>query len=215
VADWVPLGDRAIRFARPARAVRTIVRAVRAWPGVIDVVVARHDVAAYFDHAPGFEAGEPAAPAALASSAPSGSTAWSAWIDALATAPDDPTPVRDIALRAVYDGPDLDHVAAATGRSADEVRALHAAATYTVETMGFAPGFAYLSGLPAALELPRRSTPRTRVPAGAIAIAGVHTAVYPFDSPGGWHLIGSVAGVRMFGPDGPLLQLGDRVRFVP
>jgi len=52
------------------------------------------------------------------------------------------------------------------------------------------------------------------VPAGAIAIAGLHTAVYPFDSPGGWHLIGSVIGARMFGPDGPLLQLGDRVRFV-
>jgi KipI family sensor histidine kinase inhibitor len=200
VADWVPLGDRAIRFARPARSARAIVRAVRAWPGVIDVVVARQDVAAYFDRAPRTEAGAPG---------------WSAWIDALATAPDDPAPVRDLTLRAVYDGPDLDHVAAATGRPADEVRALHAAATYTVETMGFAPGFAYLSGLPAALELPRRTTPRTRVPAGAIAIAGVHTAVYPFDSPGGWHLIGSVAGVRMFGPDGPLLQLGDRVRFVP
>lgn len=200
MADWVPLGDRAIRFARPARSARALVRAVRAWPGVIDVVVAQADVAAYFDRPL------------------PGSPAWSAcsaWIDALAAAPEDPAPVRDIALRAVYDGPDLDHVAAATGRSPDEVRALHAAATYTVETMGFAPGFAYLSGLPAALELPRRATPRTRVPAGTIAIAGVHTAVYPFDSPGGWHLIGSVAGARMFGPDGPLLQLGDRVRFVP
>jgi KipI family sensor histidine kinase inhibitor len=102
-----------------------------------------------------------------------------------------------------------------TGRHADDVRALHAGATYTVETMGFAPGFAYLSGLPAALELPRRTTPRTRVPAGTIAIAGAQTAVYPFDSPGGWHLIGSVVGVHMFGPDGALLQLGDRVRFVP
>jgi len=200
VADWVPLGDRAIRFARPARSARALVRAVRAWPGVIDVVVARHDVAAYFDDAPPSEAARPA---------------WPAWIDALATAPDDPAPVRDLALRAIYDGADLGHVAAATGRTADEVCALHAAATYTVETMGFAPGFAYLSGLPAALELPRRTTPRTRVPAGAIAIAGAHTAVYPFDSPGGWHLIGSVVGVQMFGPAGPLLQLGDRVRFVP
>ena len=198
MADWVPLGDRAIRFARPARSAQAIVRAVRAWPGVIDVVVARHDVAAYFDGAPG-------APEA----------AWSTRIDALATAPDDPTPVRDITLRAIYNGPDLEHVAAATGLSIDEVCACHAAATYTVETMGFSPGFAYLGGLPAALELPRRTTPRTRVPAGTIAIAGRQTAVYPFDSPGGWHLIGSVAGVQMFGPDGPLLQLGDRVRFVP
>jgi KipI family sensor histidine kinase inhibitor len=200
VADWAPLGDRAIRFARPAQpglSARTIVRAVRAWPGVIDVVVARHDVAAYFDGAPRV--------------APE----WPAWIDALATASDDPAPVHDIALRAIYKGPDLAHVAAVTGRHPDEVCALHTSATYTVDTMGFAPGFAYLSGLPPALELPRRTTPRTRVPAGAIAIAGLQTAVYPFDSPGGWHLIGSVVGVRMFGPDGPLLQLGDRVRFVP
>jgi KipI family sensor histidine kinase inhibitor len=194
MADWVPLGDRAIRFARPARSARTIVRAVREWPGVIDVVVARHDVAAYFAHAPAIDP---------------------AWLDALASAPDAPEPGRDIALRARYDGPDLEAVATMTGRHPDDVRALHAAATYTVETMGFAPGFAYLTGLPPALELPRRTTPRTRVPAGTIAIAGLQTAVYPFDSPGGWHLIGSVVDARMFGPDGPLLQLGDRVRFVP
>lgn len=194
MAEWTPLGDRAIRFARPDRSARAIVHAVRAWPGVVDVVVARHDVAAYF-------AGAPAVTPAQ--------------LEALATAPDDPQPVRDLELRAIYDGPDLEHVAAATGRHADDVRALHAAATYTVETMGFSPGFAYLSGLPAALELPRRATPRTRVPAGSLAIAGLQSAVYPFDSPGGWHLIGSVVGVRMFGPDGPLLQLGDRVRFVP
>jgi KipI family sensor histidine kinase inhibitor len=194
MAEWTPLGDRAIRFARPDRSARAIVRAVRAWPGVVDVVVARLDVAAYF-------AGPPAVTAAL--------------LDALASAPDDPEPVRDLELRAVYNGPDLEHVAAATGRHPDDVRALHAAATYTVETMGFSPGFAYLSGLPAALELPRRTTPRTRVPAGSLAIAGLQSAVYPFDSPGGWHLIGAVVGVRMFGLDGPMLRLGDRVRFVP
>jgi len=200
MADWTPLGDRAIRFARPARSARAIVRAARAWPGVIDVVVARHDVAVYFDDPP---------------AGGSASAAWPARIDSLASAPDDPAPVRDLTLRATYDGPDLGSVAAMTGRHPDDVRALHAAAVYTVETMGFAPGFAYLSGLPEALELPRRTTPRTRVPAGSIAIAGRQTAVYPFDSPGGWHLIGAVVGVRMFGPDGPLLQLGDQVRFVP
>ena len=193
MADWIPLGDRAIRFARPARSARTLVRAVRAWPGVVDVVVARHDVAADFAAEP---RGDPG------------------WIAALDTAPDDPDPGRDIAIPATYNGPDLASVAAALGRHPDDVCALHAGATYTVETMGFAPGFAYLAGLPPALELPRRTTPRTRVPAGSIAIAGLHSAVYPFDSPGGWHLIGS-AGVKMFGPDGSLLQLGDRVRFVP
>jgi KipI family sensor histidine kinase inhibitor len=199
MAEWTPLGDRAIRFARPARSARTIVHAVRAWPGVVDVVVARHDVAAYFDEPPAGDAG----------------SAWSAWIDALADAPEDPAAVREHVLRARYDGPDLASVAALTGRHPDEVCALHAGATYTVETMGFAPGFAYLDGLDPALELPRRTTPRTRVPAGSIAIAGRQTAVYPFDSPGGWHLIGSVVGIRMFGADGPVLALGDRVRFVP
>ena len=194
MADFRPLGDRAIRFARPDRSSRALVCAVRGWPGVVDVVVARSEVAAYFDGAPRIAPGQ---------------------IAALADAPDDPVPVRDHALRAVYNGPDLADVAAAVGRSADEVCALHAGATYTVETMGFAPGFAYMIGLPPALELPRRTTPRTRVPAGSIAIAGLQTAVYPFDSPGGWHLIGSIVGVRMFDADGPLLQLGDRVRFVP
>jgi KipI family sensor histidine kinase inhibitor len=194
VADWIALGDRAIRFARPARSAQAIVRAVRAWPGVVDVVVARHDVAAYF-------AGSPR----VASEA----------IAALASAPESAEPAREVALRARYDGPDLGHVAEASGHTTREICELHAAATYTVETMGFAPGFAYLSGLPAALALPRRATPRPRVPAGSIAIAGAHTAVYPFDSPGGWHLIGSVVDTRMFGPDGPLLRLGDSVRFVP
>ena len=194
MADWIALGDRAIRFPRPARSARALVRAVRAWPGVIDVVVARHDVAAYFAGAPRVEP---------------------AWLAALATADDSDEPGRDIVLPAIYDGPDLAGVAAHLGRHPDDVRALHAAATYTVETMGFSPGFGYLAGLPPALELPRRTTPRTRVPAGAIAIAGLYTAVYPFDSPGGWHLLGTVPVVRMFGPDGPLLQLGDRVRFAP
>jgi KipI family sensor histidine kinase inhibitor len=194
VADWVALGDRAIRFARPDRSARALVAAVRAWPGVVDVVVARGEVAAYFDRPPQVTAAQ---------------------IAALASAPDDPIAPRDVELRARYDGPDLGDVARATGLSADEVCALHAGAVYTVETMGFSPGFAYLGGLPAALELPRRTTPRTRVPAGSIAIAGRQAAVYPFDSPGGWHLLGAVVGVQMFGPDGPLLQLGDRVRFVP
>ena len=197
---WVALGDRAIRFARPARSARAIVHAVKSWPGVSDVVVAQHDVAAYFV-APGI------AP-------PPGEPAWTARLAALAEAPDDPAPVRDVELPAIYDGPDLADVAAALGKTIDEVVELHAGATYTVETMGFAPGFGYLTGLPAALELPRRATPRTRVPAGSIAIAAGYTAVYPFASPGGWHLIGRVVDTVMFNADGARLALGDRVRFV-
>ena len=141
-----------------------ITRVVRGWPGVVDVVVARHDVAAYFE--------APQVPA-LATWLP-------ASLDALATAPDDPATGREVQLRARYDGPDLADVAARLGRHPDDIRALHAGATYTVETMGFAPGFAYLAGLPTALELARRTTPRTRVPAGSLAFAGAQTAVYPF-----------------------------------
>jgi KipI family sensor histidine kinase inhibitor len=81
--------------------------------------------------------------------------------------------------------------------------------------MGFLPGFAYLDGLDPRLELARRETPRPRVPAGALAIAGVQTAVYPFASPGGWHLIGRVVDAAMFTPEaGARLAFGHRVRFV-
>jgi KipI family sensor histidine kinase inhibitor len=193
MAEWVALGDRAVRFARPARSARAILEAVRGWPGVVDVVVARADVAAYF-----------AAP-------PPDVTAW---IAALAAGADGDEPAREVVLRARYDGPDLAEVAARLGLHADDVRARHAGAVYEVDFLGFAPGFAYLSGLPAALVLPRRATPRTRVPAGSLAIAGAQTAVYPAVSPGGWHLIGTVD-EPMFGPAGARLQLGDRVRFAP
>ena len=199
MADWIALGDRAIRFARPDRGARALVHAVRGWPGVVDVVVTGRDVAAYF-----------AGPFA-----PIDPATWSARIAALAGAPEDPTPGRDVILHAVYDGPDRATVAEAAGCSLDDLRELHSQATYAVEMMGFSPGFAYLTGLPARLALPRRTTPRTQVPAGSLAIAGGYTAVYPFASPGGWHLIGRVLGPPMFGPAGARIQLGDRVRFEP
>ena len=185
-----PLGDRAVRFPRPAGSARALVQTIKQWPGVIDVVVARDAIGVYFDREPVVDAAQ---------------------IAALAALPADEAAARDIVLQAIYDGPDLAEVGRTTGV---DVVAQHAAATYTVETMGFAPGFAYLTGLDPALHVPRRTTPRTRVPAGSLAIAGGYTAVYPFDSPGGWHLIGRVA-TPMFGPNGPLLALGDRVRFVP
>jgi len=194
VAEWVALGDRAIRFARPAGvSARALVHEARAWPGVVDVVVARHDVAVYFDDAPAID---------------------DARIAALAGVREDAVPARAIELRVVYDGADLGEVARACGLAVDDVIARHARATYTVDTLGFAPGFAYLVGLDARLALPRRATPRPRVPAGSLAIADTFTAVYPFDSPGGWHLIGRVVDGPMFGAGGARLQLGDRVRFV-
>jgi KipI family sensor histidine kinase inhibitor len=114
-----------------------------------------------------------------------------------------------------YDGADLAEVAAETGLTEDEVVRRHAAAEYTVAFCGFAPGFGYLTGIDPALRLPRRKTPRTRVPAGSVAIAGEYTAVYPRESPGGWRLIGHtelpVWDIDRHPPN--LLVPGTRIRF--
>jgi KipI family sensor histidine kinase inhibitor len=101
-----------------------------------------------------------------------------------------PEPGALVTIPVRYDGPDLAEVAAATQRTEAEVVAAHTAAEYRVAFCGFVPGFAYLVGLPAALHLPRRGTPRTRVPAGSVAIAAEFSAVYPAATPGGWHLLG-------------------------
>jgi KipI family sensor histidine kinase inhibitor len=110
---------------------------------------------------------------------------------------------------------DLEAVATSTGLSVEDVIARHAGRTYTVDLLGFVPGFAYLSELDASLQLPRRAQPRPRIAAGSVAIAAAQTAVYPLDTPGGWHIIGSTQTV-MFDPtrDAPaLLAPGDTVRF--
>ena len=120
-------------------------------------------------------------------------------------------------IRTVYDGPDLPAVAAATGLSTREVIEIHSSRTYEVDLLGFVPGFAYMSGLDPRLELPRRSQPRQRVPAGSVAIAANLTAVYPFDTPGGWHLLGTTD-VVLFDPrraEPSLFRAGDKVRFEP
>lgn len=114
------------------------------------------------------------------------------------------------------DGPDLGQVAEAHGLRPDDVVELHAAARYRVLFLGFAPGFAYLGGLPPELATARRASPRERVPAGSLGIAGVHTGVYPLSMPGGWHLIGRTD-VRLFDPSRPdpaTLRPGATVRFV-
>lgn len=117
-----------------------------------------------------------------------------------------------------YRGEDLDEVARASDMSPEAVVAVHSGADYQVEFFGFAPGFAYLSGLPRALHLPRRPEPRTSVPAGSVAIAAGYAAVYPRSSPGGWHLLGHTE-LTLFDAsraDRPsLLQPGDVVRFAP
>jgi KipI family sensor histidine kinase inhibitor len=114
-------------------------------------------------------------------------------------------------------GLDLADVAAATGLSANEVIACHSSEVYHVQMLGFLPGFAYLGDLPAKLRLPRRATPRTRVAAGSVAIAAEMTAIYPLESPGGWHLIGwtPIPPWDVARLNEPLLLPGDEVRFRP
>jgi len=124
-------------------------------------------------------------------------------------------PVLEILVH--YDGADLEAVARLSGLSAAEVVARHCAPVYTVAFCGFAPGFAYLAGLDDALRLPRRAVPRTRVPAGSVAIADRYTAVYPHSSPGGWNLLGRTDAVVWDAEREPpaMLAPGGRVRFVP
>jgi KipI family sensor histidine kinase inhibitor len=120
-----------------------------------------------------------------------------------------------VVVPVVYDGADLEDVAAACGLTVDEVVELHAGAEYTCAFCGFLPGFSYLVGLPSQLHLPRRATPRTRVPAGAVAVAADFTAVYPGESPGGWHLLGHTD-LPMWDDDRAVpatLPPGTRVRF--
>lgn len=113
-------------------------------------------------------------------------------------------------------GPDLEDVAAACGLGPDDVCRRHAATEYVVCFVGFLPGFPYLGLLDPSLRLPRRTTPRAQVPPGSVAIAGEYTGIYPWASPGGWHLIGRTD-VAMFDPGArqpARFMPGMRVRFV-
>lgn len=136
---------------------------------------------------------------------------------ALAMRLPEPEPKR---IRVVYDGEDLPRLAEHAGLTVAEVIERHAAPAYRVSALGFAPGFPYLTGLDPKLHMPRRATPRVRVPAGSVAIGGEHTGIYPFASPGGWHLIGRTDAV-LFSPQVPgdkekfLLHPGDVVLFEP
>lgn len=125
---------------------------------------------------------------------------------------------REVSIPVCYGGDagvDLHEVAALARMSADEVVTRHAAALYRVAMLGFAPGFPYLLGLDPALAVPRRSNPRTGVPAGSVAIGGQQTGIYPQALPGGWQLIGRTP-TRLFdlaAASPSLLQPGDHVRF--
>lgn len=120
-----------------------------------------------------------------------------------------------VTVDTVYDGEDLAEVGRLTGLGAEGVVAVHTGQVWTVAFGGFAPGFGYMVGENQALEVPRRSSPRTAVPAGSVALAGNYSAVYPRKSPGGWQLIGRTA-ARMWdlGREQPALAApGDRVQF--
>ena len=133
---------------------------------------------------------------------------------AAATSPDSED--ADVELAVHYDGPDLAEVADLTGLSPREVVAAHTGRVWRVGFSGFAPGFAYLVGGDPRLDVPRRGTPRPRVPAGAVGLAGEFSGIYPRSSPGGWQLIGHTDEVLWDLDREPpaLLRPGLRVQFV-
>ncbi|MFD5278603.1 5-oxoprolinase/urea amidolyase family protein [Pseudarthrobacter sp. NPDC058362] len=167
--------------------------------GQVDVLAAARTVLAVFDSRANAQAARAAV--ALLDSGPSTDGASSA------------DPVR---IEVVYDGEDLAEVGRITGLGADGVVAAHTGQLWTAAFGGFAPGFAYLVGENESLNVPRRSSPRTSVPAGSVALAGNFSAVYPRSSPGGWQLIGRTA-ARMWDLDRDqpaLVRPGRTVQYV-
>ncbi|MFJ3699258.1 allophanate hydrolase subunit 1 [Streptomyces sp. NPDC090052] len=176
-------------------------RALGVLPGVREIVPGARTV--LLD---GIADGPPGAPERLARSLVS----WR-----IPPLPRDAGPAVEVPV--VYDGPDLADVAAVWGVEPGDVARIHSGIEFRVAFSGFAPGFGYLTGLPERFRVPRRATPRTRVPVGSLALAGPYTGVYPRASPGGWQLIG-----RTPDPDclwnqdrdpAALLTPGTRVRF--
>lgn len=114
-------------------------------------------------------------------------------------------------------GPDLETVAKINGLTTDEVIHIHAGGDYSVFMIGFAPGFPFIGGMSESIAAPRRDTPRLKIPARTVGIAGMQTGVYPIETPGGWQLIGRTP-IELFRPDDEipsLLHAGDKVQFFP
>ncbi|KZE89326.1 5-oxoprolinase/urea amidolyase family protein [Microbacterium sp. TNHR37B] len=200
-----PMGDRAVLAEFPSLDQVLAARealAASAPPSVVDIVPAARTVLVIVDGGPG----------ALAAA--------QRWIEetlAGASVRVPPPSGAPVDLPVVYDGEDLVDLATELGTTPDALAACHSAASWTVAFTGFAPGFGYLVSADWPFLVSRRSTPRTRVPAGSVAVAGEFSGAYPRDTPGGWQLIGTTS-ARLFDPAAAvptLLAPGDRVRFVP
>ena len=197
--DVLPYGDRALLVeVADLAAVAAVRRALerQPLPGQLDLVPAARTVLVVLDRSPADT------DAARLRRLP---------LDA----PDDAAAGEPVELPVVFDGPDVEEVARLTGRGVPELVAELVATELTVAFSGFAPGFGYLTGLPEHLHVPRRATPRTRVPAGAVGLAGPFAGAYPRASPGGWQLVGRTDAVLFdIDRDPPaLLVPGARVRF--
>ena len=177
----------------------------------LDATLRRHPLRGSVEHVPG------ARTVLVVAGAPQDLPGLAAALRELVLDPDEaPDESDELVIEVRYDGPDLQDVASSIGISPDEVVERHTTQVWTVEFAGFAPGFGYLTGSAGGLEVPRRHSPRTRIPAGSVGLAGPYSGIYPRPSPGGWQLIGR-SDARLWDADRDppaLLTPGRRVRFV-
>lgn len=209
-AQVIPLGECAfiVRLSdKLDREVNATVRAladaieVAALSGVTDVVAANSSIGVHFQHPNSAEAVREALGRLVS-------------VGALPHSQVEP---RLCEISVHYDGADLPAITAATGLSTQQIIDVHSGQEYQIFAIGFTPGFAYMGEVDERLSVPRRQSPRTAVPAGSVAIANRQTAIYPFETPGGWNIIGTTS-FRPFDisrEPTTLFRVGDRVKFVP